>query len=190
MKHLVSYDWPLISKNDSFFKWDLFYIMLSHFVSVCVCVCVCVCECTHTSYIWLLVNPLDGSPPGFSVHGILKARRLEWIDISYSRDVPHTGIEPASPVLVGSSLALCYLGSPVNLSVQFSCVRLFATLWTAARQASLPITNSRSLPKLMSIESVMPSNHLILSRPLLLPSIFPSIRVFSNESALHIRWPK
>ena len=65
------------------------------------------------------------------------------------------------------------------------------TPWTAARQASLSITNSRSLPKLMSIESVMPSSHLIFCRPLLLlPSIFPSIRVFSNESALHIRWPK
>ena len=77
-------------------------------------------------------------------------------------------------------------------SVQlFSHVRLFATLWTTARQASLSITNSRSLPKLMSIESVMPSNHLILCHPLfLLPSIFPSIRVFSNESVLHIRWPK
>ena len=62
---------------------------------------------------------------------------------------------------------------------------------SAARQASLSITNSRSPPKPMSIESVMPSNHLILCRPLLLlPSIFPSIRVFSNESALHIRWPK
>ena len=65
------------------------------------------------------------------------------------------------------------------------------TPWTAAHQASLSITNSRSLPKLMSIESGMPSNHLILCCPLLLlPSIFPSIRVFSNESALHIRWPK
>ena len=65
------------------------------------------------------------------------------------------------------------------------------TPWTAARQASLSITNSRSLPKLMSIESVMPSNLLILCHPLLLlPSVFPSIRVFSNESALHIRWPK
>ena len=66
-----------------------------------------------------------------------------------------------------------------------------ATPWTAAHQASLSITNSQSLPKLISIESVMPSNHLILCRPLLLPpSIFPSIRVFSNESALHIRWLK
>ena len=72
-----------------------------------------------------------------------------------------------------------------------SPVRLFETPWTAARQASLSITNSWSLLKLMSIESVMPSNHLILSHSLLLlPSIFPSIRVFSNESALQIRWPK
>ena len=77
-------------------------------------------------------------------------------------------------------------------SVQLlSCVRLFATPWNVARQASLSITNSRSLLKLMSIESVMPSNHLIFCRPLLLsPSTFPNIRVFSNESALHIRWPK
>ena len=72
-----------------------------------------------------------------------------------------------------------------------SCVLLFVTPWTAACQASLSITNSRSLLKLMSIESVMPSSHLILCRPLLLPpSIFPSIRVFSNESVLHMRWPK
>ena len=73
---------------------------------------------------------------------------------------------------------------------QFSHVQLFATPWTIARQASLSITNSRSPPKPMSIELVMPSNHLILCRPLLLPSIFPSIGVFSNESALGIRWPK
>ena len=82
-------------------------------------------------------------------------------------------------------------------SVQFSSVQslshvwLFATPWTAAPQASLSITNTWSLLKLMSISSVMPSNHLILCCPLLLlPLIFPSIRVFSNESALHIRWPK
>jgi len=77
-------------------------------------------------------------------------------------------------------------------SVQWlSHVQLFATPWTEARQASLSITNSQSLPKLMSIESVMPSNHLILCRPLLLlPSIFPSIGVLSNESALRIMWPK
>ena len=79
-----------------------------------------------------------------------------------------------------------------SLVVQpLSCVRLFATPWTAACQASLSITNSWSLLKLMFIKSVMPSNHLILCRPLLLlTSIFPSIRVFSNESALRIRGPK
>ena len=72
-----------------------------------------------------------------------------------------------------------------------SHVRLFETPWTAPHQASLSVTNAQSLLKLMSIESVMPSNHLILCRPLLLlPSVFPSIRVFFNESALHIRWPK
>ena len=76
-------------------------------------------------------------------------------------------------------------------SVQLlSHVQLFVTPWTAPRQASLSITNSQSLLKLMSIESVMPSNHFILCCPLLLPSIFPSIRVFSNESVLRIRWPE
>ena len=77
-------------------------------------------------------------------------------------------------------------------SVQsLSCVRLFATPWIAARQASLSITNSQSSPKLMCIKSVMPSSHLILCRPLLLlPPIPPSIKVFSNESALRVRWPK
>ena len=77
-------------------------------------------------------------------------------------------------------------------TVQFShsVVSDSVTPWTAACQASLSITNSRSLLKFMFIESVMPSNHLILCRPLVLPSIFPSIRVFSNESVLHIKWPK
>ena len=77
-------------------------------------------------------------------------------------------------------------------SVQsLSLVQLFVTPWIAACQASLSVTNSQSLPKLMSFESVMPSNRLILCRPLLLlPSVFPSIRAFSNESALRIRWPK
>ena len=72
-----------------------------------------------------------------------------------------------------------------------SCIRLFVTPWIVARQATLSIANSQSLLKLISIELVMPSNHLILCRPLLLlPSIFPSNRVFSNESVLHIKWPK
>ena len=84
-----------------------------------------------------------------------------------------------------------------NMRIQFSSVqslshvRLFEAPWTAARQASLSITNSRSLLTLIPKESVMPSNHLILCHPLLLPpSIFLSIRVFSNESVIHIRWPK
>ena len=78
-----------------------------------------------------------------------------------------------------------------NSAQSLSSVQLFATPWTAACQASLSNINSRSLPKLMSIELVMPSNHLILCSPLLLPpSIFPSIGVFSRESALRIRWPK
>ena len=87
---------------------------------------------------------------------------------------------------------MCSVPHPVLSSVQsLSPVRLPATPWTAAHQASLSITNSQSLLKLMSIELVMPSNHLILCRPLLLlPSIFPNIRVFSNESSFRIRWPK
>ena len=75
--------------------------------------------------------------------------------------------------------------------VQFlSHVQLFVTPWTAARQASLSFAISWSLLRLLSIESVMPSNHLVLCHPRLLPSVFPSIRVFSSESVLHIRWPK
>ena len=82
--------------------------------------------------------------------------------------------------------------STASVIVQsLSCVRLFVTPWTAARQASLSITNSWGLLKLMSIELVMPSSHLILCRPLpLLPPIPPSLRVFSNELTLHVRWPK
>ena len=80
---------------------------------------------------------------------------------------------------------------PISSVHSLRCVQLFVTPWTAALQASLSITNSRSPHKPMSTESVMPSNHLILCCPLLLlPSIFPSIRVFSNESVLHISWPK
>ena len=88
------------------------------------------------------------------------------------------------------------IGGEIGYTVKFSsvqslsCVQLFVSPWTAGRQASMSITNSWSLFKLMSIKSVMPSNHLILCHPLLLPSIFPSIRVFSNESVLPIRWPK
>ena len=98
--------------------------------------------------------------------------------------------------------SLLYIASPVTqtinenvkilaVSQSLSPVRSFVTPWTAACQASLSITNSWSLLQHMFFESVKPSNHLILCRPLLLPqSVFPSIRVFSNESVLHIRWPK
>ena len=127
-----------------------------------------------------------------------------WSGLSFPSpgDLPDPGIKPtspasiASPTLQADSLLLSHQGSTFRYnqfsSVQLlSHVQLFATPWTVTLQASLFITNSWSLPKLMSIKSVMPSNHLILCRPLLLPlSIFPSIRVFSNESALRIRWPK
>ena len=112
-----------------------------------------------------LSDLMDCSLPGFSVHGILQARALEWVAISFSN-------ARKWKVKVKS----------------LSCIWLSATPWTAALQASLSITNSWSLLKLMSIGSVMPSNHLILCRPLLLPSVFP--RVFYNKSVLCIRWPK
>ena len=95
----------------------------------------------------------------------------------------------------GSIIRLCYVWYYILITVNsvqsLSCVQLFATPWTTERQASLSITNSQNLPRLMSTELVMPSNHLILCHPLLLlPSIFPNIRVFSNKTALRIRCPK
>ena len=102
------------------------------------------------------------------------------------------GQETKRPKIQVSSLKSWWQKEDQFRSVQsLSRVQLFATPWTAARQASLSITNSRSLLRLMSIESVMPSNHIILCRPLLHPpSTIPSIRGFSNESVLRIRWPK
>ena len=114
-------------------------------------------------------------------------------------DLPDSGIEPVfltSPALAGrlfntSTTTKSYISHQFSSIQSLSRVQLFATPWIAAHQASLSITNSWSSLKLMSIESVMPSNHLILCRPLLLlPPIPPRIRVFSNESILHIRWPK
>ena len=133
---------------------------------------------------------MDGCLPASNVLGILQARMLDWVLFPSPGDLPDPGIEPRSPALHAGSL-------PSEPWVQFSSVqslsrvRLFATPWMAAPQASLSITNSQSLLKLMSIESVMPSSHLILCHPLLLlPPIPPSIRVFSNESTLRMRWPK
>ena len=136
---------------------------------------------------------MDCNPPGSSVHRILQAKILEWVAIAFPENLPNLGIESRSPALQGNSSPSEPPGKPIYYSsvALLSHVRLFATPCTAACQASLSITTSWSLPKLMSIELVMPSNHLILCLPLLLlPSIFSSIRVFSNESVLHIRWPK
>ena len=103
--------------------------------------------------------------------------RMDWFDLAV-RGTLKSLLQRHSPKLTSSVQSLSH-------------VPLFATPWTATCQAPLSITNSQSLLKLMFIELVMPSNHLILCRPLLLPpSVFPSIRVFSNESVLRIRWPK
>ena len=98
---------------------------------------------------------------------------------------------PSSLACQGTRSCMPQLKIPVSSVQSLSRVQLFATPWTAARQASLSITNSQSLLRLIFIASVITSNHLILCHPLLLlPSIFPSIRVFSNESVLHIKWLK
>ena len=131
------------------------------------------------------------------IHGTWTSHLFTFGNIHVS--VLFSQIHPLSPPTESKSvLSICFSCRLLyRVVVQFSSVQLlsrvwhFATPWTAAHQASLPITNSQCLPKLMSIKSVMPCNHLILCRPLLLLlSIFPSIRVFSDESVLRIRWPK
>ena len=162
------------------------------------------------------LQPKDCSPPGSSVHGISQARVLDWVAVSFSSGSfqPRGGTcisclaggfftteTPGSPGISHCGISHCgishenswlYLVVFVVAIVQsLSHVQLFATPWTAGYQASLSFTISRRLLKLKSIELVMPSNHLVLCLPLLLlPSIFPNIRVFSNESSLPIRWPK
>ena len=144
-----------------------------------------------------LCDPMDCSPPGSSVHGISQARILGWVDSSFSRG--SFWLKDRAYVSCIGRWLLYHTEPPrkpldmtqVSSVQSLSRVQLFATPWTAARQASLSITDSQRLLKLMSIESAIPSNHLILCHTLLHPpSIFPSIMVFSNESALHIRWPK
>ena len=139
-----------------------------------------------------LCNPMNYSPAGFSFHETLQARILEWVAISFSR-----GSSQPRHWTLGSCIADRFFTiwatrkAPFSSVQSLSCVQLFMTSWVAGRQASLSINNSQSLLKFMSIELVMPSNHLILYLPLLfLPSMFPSIRVFSNESVICIRWPK
>ena len=129
-------------------------------------------------------NPMECSPPGFSIHGIFQERILDWVAISFYSGSSRLRGQIQVSRIEGRLFTVCSVHS-------LSCVQFFATPWTAPCQVSLSITNSRSLLKLMSIKSVIPSNHLILCCPLfLLLLIFPNIRVFSNESVLHIRWPK
>ena len=150
-----------------------------------------------------LCDPMVCSPTGSSIDGILQARILEWVAIFFSGGLPDPGIKPVSlktPNYFASGFFTTEPPGKPHLClslVQFSSfqllsgVRLFATPWITARQASLSITNSQSSLKLTSIESVMPFSHLILCRPLLLlPPIPPSIRIFSNDSTLCMRWPK
>ena len=125
-----------------------------------------------------LCDPMDCSTSGFPVHHQL---------LELTQTHVHQVSDAIQPFHPDQSILLFQFSSVQSLSH----VWLFVTLWTVARQASLSITNSQSLLKHMAIELVMPSNHLILCHPLLLPpSIFPSIRVFSNESVLRTRWPK
>ena len=136
------------------------------------------------SHLWIFFDPMDCSLPGSSIHGISQAKLLEWVAISSSRG----SFQPRdwTPVSCTGRQILYW-----HLVQSLSRVWLFATPWITACQASLSITNSRSLLKLMPIESVMPSSHLVLCHPLLLlPLILPSIRIFSSESTLGVRWPK
>ena len=119
--------------------------------------------------------------------GFSRQEYWSWLPCPPPGGLPNPGIKPRSP----TGFFTLQATREESVSHFSHSVRLFATLWTAAGQASPSITNSQSLLKLMSIESVVPSNHLILCHfLLLLPSIFPSMRVFSNESVLHIRCPK
>ena len=163
--------------------------------SGCASVLSCFSQVQLFATLWTIV-PQALLPMGFS-------RQEYWSGLPCPPpgDLPNPGTEPESPVspaLQAVSLLLSHQGNPTGniSSVQLlSCVRLFVTPWTTACQASLSITNSQSLLTLLCTVSVMPSNHLLFCRPLLLlPSgsrgSFPSIRVFSSKSVLLIRWPK
>ena len=155
--------------------WWFFYVFLPHIKHYSICYSLCL-ACLFLAYTLMLIKSWlrchlirETSLPDCSVHSI------QHLSVCF----PSLHLAPSCFLVQFSSFQL------------LSCVQLFVTPRTAAHQTSLSITNSQSSLKLVSIESVMPSNHLILCRPLLLlPSIFPSIRVFSNESILGIRWPK
>ena len=172
------------------------------------------CMCSQLlNCVLLFVTPWTAACQAPLSVGFFQAKILEWVTISVSRGSSWLRMEPAPPALASGFFTTEPPGKPLKWvlasgkltamkgaivstspfsSVQsLSPVRLFATPWIAAHQASLSITSSRNSLKLTSIESVMPSNHLILYHPLLLlPPVPPSIRVFSNESTLRIRWPK
>jgi len=153
-----------------------------------------------------LCDPIDGSPPGFPIPGILQARTLEWAAISFSNAwkwkakvkslshvrlfaTPWTTAHQAPPSM-GFSRQKYWSGVPLPSPFSCSVTSNSATPWTAAHQASSSFTISWNLLILMPIESMTPSNHFICHPVLLLPSIFPSIKGFSIERALCIRWPK
>ena len=136
---------------------------------------------------------MECSLPGSPVYGILQARILEWVAIPFSGIFPTQGSNPDLPYYRQILYHLSHQEAQIYYqfsSVAQSCPALFDPM-NHSTPASLSITNSRSSLRLASIESVMPSSHLILCRPLLLlPPIPPSVRVFCNESSLHMRWPK
>ena len=170
-----------------------------------------VCCCSVTKLCPALCNPMDCSIPGFPVlHYLPEIAQTHVHGVDDTIQTSHPLFPPSPPAFIFPSIRIfsndvyvwvlfclpetiitLLTGHQIRSDQSLSCV-LFSTYpWTAAFQASLSFTISQSLLKLMSVELVMPSNHLILCHPLLfLPSIFASIRIFSNESVLHIRWPK
>ena len=156
------------------------------------CVWGCVCYSLSCAR---LCDFMDCTLPGSSVHGILQARILKGVAIPFFKGSSWPRDQTRVPWVADRFFTIWATREALERYVRsdqsLSRVWLFATPWIAARQASLSITNLRSSLKLTSFESVMPSSHLILCRPLLLlPTIPPSIRVFSSESTLRIRWPK
>ena len=169
--------------------WSLYSLLIYVSTEISEFPHLCLTTCSVPQLFLSLSKPMNCSPPGYSVHGISQARTLEWVAISFSRDSFFLYISYYLENFLGiysyNILFVQYIFSSVQ---SLSRVRLFATPWIAARQASLSITNSWSSLRLTSIESVMPSSHLILCCPFFYR--LQSIRVFSNESVLHIRWPK
>ena len=164
----------------------LLQIPCDHWLNICCCLLAKYCLTFATT--WTVARSSDISPVSI----------LEWIAIFFWKSSQFRGQIHVSctgrQILYRWATKEAQLNTYINIffsSVQFSCVRIFATKWTIACQASLSIANTGSSPKLMSIESLMPSSHLSLYRLLLLlPPIPPSIRAFSNESTLLMRWPK